>query len=50
LAGHAFQVFEGTQSFRGGQRVKGELAHAFQVGVQRVEDLDDLLATADTHA
>ena len=46
----AFEVFELAEQFWGGQDVKRQVAQAVQGGVERVRDLDNLLATAATHA
>jgi hypothetical protein len=46
LACHAFQALEGLQPFGGGEHVKGQLAQAVQVSIERVDDLDDLFTTA----
>jgi len=44
-----FQALQDPQSFRGGQRVKRQLADTLHTGVERVEDLFDLLATTRKH-
>ena len=46
----AFQALQGSQQFWGGQHVKRQLTQAVQSAIERVEDLDDLFATAATHA
>src|SRR5208283_847927 len=49
-ARHAFQALQGVQPFWGGEYVKRQLAQTVRVVIERVEDLDDLLTTARTHA
>ena len=46
----AFEALQRPQPFRGGEHVKRQLTQAVQGAVERVEDLDDLFATAATHA
>jgi hypothetical protein len=41
-AGDAFEALEDPHQFRSPQHVKRQLTQPVQVGVERVEDLDDL--------
>jgi hypothetical protein len=49
-AGDAFEALEGPHQFWSRQHVKSQFTQAVQGNIDRVEDLDDLLATAATHA
>ena len=45
-----FQALQRPQQFRGGEHVKRQLTQPVQGPIELVEDLDDLFATAATHA
>ena len=41
------EPFQHPQSFRRGERVKGQIQGALEVGLERIEDLDDLFPTTE---
>ena len=48
-AAQLFAALQYRQPLRGGQRIKGQVQGALVVGLERVEDLDDLFPTTRTH-
>ncbi|VAZ76844.1 hypothetical protein LAUMK4_03227 [Mycobacterium persicum] len=46
----ALQTLQRTQSLGGGEHLKRQLTQPVQLRIERVEDLDDVVTTARTHA
>jgi hypothetical protein len=48
-AANPFAALPHCQPFRGRQRVERQLEGAVEIGLERVEGIDDLLSVARTH-